>query len=343
VPVVQPYLDIIDQYRRGDVAAAVDKLRSHTGRDVTAWARALMDRRTAAGQIADRPVVFAAVMLHTEAAFAAVEARRDSWAVFHLRTARDLLDWATLQTPDECQQLIGRRDWHLMVVRVLNSCYGWSVVQSLGRAPSRAAADKGFARAYPGVESDAEMELALGSIAEGFALMRTREMSSGDGTTASLVRQCRQNAEEHFRRALAPGMVEARVRLGQVFLTQNRTAEGEVELRAVLGQTNDARLIYLVLLFLGQVAEEHQRLEEAIGFYQKAVELKPDSQAARVAFAYASERAGRLDTARAAIAPFLARREPRAVPEDDWLNYPRGQFQRGFDALEKMRATVARR
>jgi tetratricopeptide (TPR) repeat protein len=344
VPNLQPYLDVIEQYRRGDFEAAVVTLRSWTEAEAARSVGGLMDRRTPGGQIPDVPGMFAAAMLHTDTAFAAIDAQRTSDGSFHLRAAADLLAWTMLKVPDERQWLFARRDWRLMVVRILNFHFAWDVEQSLRQAHRWAPDEVKVLRAKDLTENDADMELALGSLAAGFAYMNARDLSVEGRSKDALVRQCRQRAEGHFRRALAlrPDMLEARLRLGRVVMEQERTAEAEAELRTVLERSTDPRTMYLALLFLGEAAEKDHRLQEATALYRRAVDVKPDCQAARVALAYASEREGRLDAARLVLTPLLDRSGTRTIPADDWTSYPSGQFQEGFEALDRLRTSVVR-
>jgi tetratricopeptide (TPR) repeat protein len=345
VPILQPYVDVIEQYRRGDFEAAVVTLRSWTETETAKSVGALMDRRTPGGQIPDVPAMFAAAMLHTDAAFAAIQAQRPSEGSFHLRAAADLLAWTRLKVPDERQWLFARRDWRLMVVRILNFHFAWDVEQSLRQAHRWAPDEVKVLRAKDLTESDAEMDLALGSLAAGSAYMNARDLSVEGRGKDALVRQCREQAEGHFRHALGlrPDLLEARLRLGRVLMDQDRTAEAEAELQTVLKQTTDSRTVYLALLFLGEAAEEGDRLEEATDMYRRAVAIKPDCQAARVALAYASEREGRLDAARLVLTPLLDRSGARNIPADDWTSYPSGQFQEGFEALFRLRTCVVRK
>lgn len=345
VPNLQPYLDVIEQYRRGDFEPAVVTLRSRTETQTAKSVRALMDRRTPGGQIPDVPAMFAAAMLHTDTGFAAIEAQRTSEGSFHLRAAADLLAWTMLKVPDERQWLFARRDWRLMVVRILNFHFARDVEQSLRQAHRWAPDEVKALRAKYLIEDDADMELALGSLAEGLAYMNARYLGVEGRTMDAQVREGWQRAEGHFRRALAlrPDMLEARLRLGRVLMDQHRTAEAEAELQTVLKQTTDSRTVYLALLFLGEAAEEGDRLEEATDMYRRAVAIKPDCQAARVALAYASEREGRLDAARLVLTPLLDRSGTRNIPADDWTGYPSGQFQEGFEALFRLRTCVVRK
>jgi hypothetical protein len=345
VPNLQPYLDVIEQYRRGDFEAAVVTLRSWTEAEAARSVGGLMDRRTPGGQIPDVPGMFAAAMLHTDTAFAAIDAQRTSDGSFHLRAAADLLAWTMLKVPDERQWLFARRDWRLMVVRILNFHFAWDVEQSLRQAHPWAPDEVKRLRAEALIEDDADTELALGSLAAGFAYMNARDLSLQGRSMDAQVRQCRQRAEGHFRRALGlrPDTFEARLRLGRVLMDLDRTAEAEPELQTVLKRTTDSRTVYLALLFIGEAAEKGHRLEEATDMYRRAVAIKPNCQAARVALAYASERGGRLDAARSVLTPFLDRNGSRDVPVDDWTSYPSGQFQEGFEALDGLRTSVVRK
>ena len=356
VPDLQSYLNLIEQYRRGDVAPAVETLRSWPDTKIRRIVIALMTRRTPALQIPDVPAMFAAAMLHTDAAFTAVETQGSSEASVHLRAAADLLMWTVLEVPDERRWLFSRRDWRLMVTRVLNHYIEWNVYESLNPPPPArlgppppggwAPTEMSEARATEIIEDDADMELAVGSLVEGVAFMNAQEFKiDRDRKQRALVLQLRHRAERHFRRALSlrPALVEARLRLGRVLLDQDRAAEAEVELGAVLKAGADPRTVHLALLFLGGAAEQDRRFEEATELYRRAVDIKPNGQAARVAFAYASERMGEMDRARSVVAWFLGRNEAQGLPMDDWTTYPGGQYLEGFETLDRMRASVVRK
>jgi tetratricopeptide (TPR) repeat protein len=341
---LQPYLDIIEQYRRGNTDAAGVTLRSWPETQTVKAARALMDRRSPAGQIADVPAMFAAAMAHSDVAVIALETEHPSEAAFHLEIAADLLAWTELAVKDSRQWLFARRDWRLAIVRVLNFYFASDVEQSLRHPQAWVPIEVKKLRARDLTEDGADMELAVGSLAEGFSYMTARDPSRR-GNAEAVQREYRQRAGEHFRRALVlnPNLVEARLHLGRVLLDEKQIADGEIELRAVVARTSSPRVVYLALLFLGGSAEQRQNIEEAAGLYRKAMDVQPDSQAAALAFAYASERAGRLDVARSVLASMLRRNQGQEPLVDYWVSYRRGQFQDGFDALDKFRAAVTRR
>lgn len=352
---LQAYLDLIEQYRRGEFSSAVVKLSEWTREDTTKSVVALMTRRTAFGDIPDVPVMFAAAMLHTDAAFDAAAKLAPSSGAFHLRAAADLLMWTVLHEPNDRRHLFARRDWRLMVTRVLNFYVAWSVEQSLvdpHPGPRRVdpvamdPTEMSHARATEFIAPDADTELARGSLAEGFAYMSAREAKTNrEKEPRALVVQCRQRAEDHFRLALSlrPDMMDARLRLGRVLLDVGRVSEADVELRAVVVAAADARTVHLASLFLGEASEQAGHFEAAVQHYARAVALRPESQTAHVALAQASERMGDMDRARSVIAWFLRRPDPRGSQNDDWTSYPWGQFQEGFEALGRLRASVVRK
>jgi tetratricopeptide (TPR) repeat protein len=163
----------------------------------------------------------------------------------------------------------------------------------------------------------AEVHLVFGCVAESLAeekILRRRESEA-----ASL----RDEADRAFRDALAldPGLLEARLHLGRLLVVTARLVEAEPLLEEVERGPGDERQRYLARLFLGRVAERRGRPDEAARFYARALELWPDSQAARFALAHALETEHGPAAAGPVVGASLAasRRVDRA--QDPWWPY----------------------
>ncbi len=140
-------------------------------------------------------------------------------------------------------------------------------------------------------------------------------------------------AEKHLRLVFAADdtLVEARVRLGRVLTEANRPDEAARELEGALAQSPRPYLVYLAQLFLGDVHQRADRLDEAIACYRAAIDAYPLGQAARTALAHALHRQGDHDAAFEAVRASLAL-EFEGGQADPWWAYGLSQL-RPFDAL----------
>jgi hypothetical protein len=98
----------------------------------------------------------------------------------------------------------------------------------------------------------------------------------------------------------------------------------------------DDRQRYLARLFLGRLADQRGRLDDAAHFYARALQGWPDSQAARLGLAHVLERTTGPAAARPVVAASLSasRRLDRAA--DPWWLYPFGPPGLATAALDRL-------
>jgi tetratricopeptide (TPR) repeat protein len=133
-------------------------------------------------------------------------------------------------------------------------------------------------------------------------------------------------AEARFSEALAlaPYLVEARLRRGRVRLLQGRTGPALEDLDRVAADTGRAETRYLARLFAGRALETKGELAEARDAYRAANEEAPRAQTALMALARAHDRLG--DVAEAQEA--LAGAGTVGDPGDPWWDYQAGEPDR---------------
>ena len=100
--------------------------------------------------------------------------------------------------------------------------------------------------------------------------------------------------------------------------------------------SGDDRQRYLARLFLGRLAERRGRHDEAAGFYRRALEAWPDSQAARLALGHALERSSGPAAARPLVAASLAASQRLDRAADPWWLYPFGPPGLAKAALDRV-------
>ena len=165
---------------------------------------------------------------------------------------------------------------------------------------------------------------------------RARELALGRQDSEAGRR--REQAERALRDALAldPGLQEARLRLGQLLVDQGRLVQAESLLDQVEADAADDRQRYLARLFLGRLATARGRVDDAVGFYRRALEAWPDSQAARLALAQALERSSGPSVAWPLVAGSLAASGRLDRKRDPWWVYllgPPGQAHASLSRL----------
>jgi tetratricopeptide (TPR) repeat protein len=340
-PVVRPqydltnYLTVAAAYGSANHAAALREIRQWQPREITAagadlrrQGRRLRSVPTSPGDIAFGTVE-AAVLMHAEAGLLSLAALSEVEAETHLGASVTLYQWSRDAAAEA-------RNWAGARQRAFGQgppTPGLEIRERIDRrdfyvAMAAAALAIGFpSTAHPFAEKarqaaplDPEVQLVSGCVAEAFAdeqLLRHRE---------SEATRLRNEAGPALRDALAldPTLHEARLRLGRLHLDGGRPIEAESLLEEVERQSGDDRQRYLARLFLGRLAERRGRLDEAAGFYRRALEAWPDSQAARLALGHAVERSSGPAAALPLVAASLAasRRLDRAA--DPWWLYPFG-------------------
>jgi tetratricopeptide (TPR) repeat protein len=134
-----------------------------------------------------------------------------------------------------------------------------------------------------------------------------------------------------------PSREEARLRLGHVIIQQQRWEEGLRQIQPLLEGSGHASITYYAHLFAGDAHLALGRTDDARRSFERALELFPDAQAARLGLAAAMRIAGTRDDAIAALLPAIAQ-DPRPREDDPWWIY----YDRNEDAiaaaLEQLRA-----
>jgi tetratricopeptide (TPR) repeat protein len=312
-------------------------------REIQQWSPSEIARATAALQREERRLrsvvkspdeidfhtVEAAVLLHAEAGLLFLQDQRLQAAKLHLDSSVELIQWSRHAAAD-------RRNWTTMrrhtfkdrpadpALELKESIDGRDFYVALASA----ALALGFAdTAGPFAEQarleaprNAEVQLVLGCVASGLAAEKVLQHHDSDAARA------RGGAEKAFRDALAlaPETHEARLRLGKLLLDEHRTIEAEPLLAEVDAKATDDRQRYLARLFLGRAAERRGRSEEAIRSYRRALEAWPDSQAARLALAYALEKSSGPGASRELVGAILDSSRRPDGPSDPWFLYPIG-------------------
>lgn len=321
----------IRQWQPHEIAAAVADLRRQ--------GRRLRSVPTSPGEIAFGTVE-AAVLMHAEAGLLSLAALSEVEAETHLGVSVTLYQWSRDAAADA-------RNWAEARRRTFKGppTPGLEIGERIDRrdfyvALAAAALAIGFPHtAHPFAEKarhaaplDAEVQLVYGCVAasraEEFAI-RHRDSDA---------ERSREAAGKALLDALAldPGLHEARLRLGKLLLDQQRTIEAEGLLAAVDERSADDRQRYLARLFLGRVAERRGRLDEAAGFYRRALEAWPDSQAARLALGHAVERSSGPAPARPLVAASLAASQRLDRVADPWWLYPFGPPGLAKAALDRV-------
>jgi tetratricopeptide (TPR) repeat protein len=195
--------------------------------------------------------------------------------------------------------------------------------------------------------NDAELLLARGTIQEALATLvgsvpglaglspRARDMAR---STLNERRYRLAGARRSFESALAadPGLHEARLRLGRVawHLEQKDAARSAFE--SVLSRAAEPGVLYLARLYLGRVAEDARRLEEAEGHYREALALEPQGQAAAVALSHVLGLAGDPAAAREVLQAAVSRAGSRTLADPFWA-YLSGRSDEGDAILDELR------
>jgi len=358
-----PYLEIVATYRAGRIDQATAAILSWSDPEVDQAAKAFERLR---GKVRPCPTLpdeiaaadlDAAVLLHTDASAAAY--LDEDWNAFtgQLEVARRLVEirrlvsamWqsASEATRQDCGAPVPltARDWYVAVTTSLQGRWELQTADRLAAFGLEAAPD------------DPEMLLAAGSIKEALAFGAARDpgLPPSDQLSGSAfsrvhkrrlselqaMRLDRREAAALFERALATGAapLETRLRLGRVWAQMDRRADARQALDKVLAAEPTVEERYLARLFLGRVAEEDGDIQSAVAEFRRAVEIQPHSQAARVALAYALERAGDAG-GRALLADVLAEPWPRDGWDDPWWTYYFGQFREGRQLLDALRRRV---
>lgn len=353
-PVEQRYFAVLASYEQGHFEKAVVELLAWPEDDLRLMRRCLVEMPVVDGtalpdQINARSKA-AAVMMHTEAAVSALLADAVGPANLHLDVAQLLLTTGRGSHKqlsvfsDDVDTRGGElvagfsRAWLPAVTRQLTRVLAYDAGRKLLQAVTRS--DDYMAFLVRTREPD--LMVAAGMLEEGAAFIRSRERELTEIKKEPVsVESSRRWAEAAFRRALEldPTDSYVRVRLGHLLLEAGRVEEAATELRRVGGDAT-ARSRYLAALFAAEAAERQGDATAAAARYQEALTILPGSQAARVGFAALLESRGELAQAAETLRPLARRRRQPDAQADPWTTYPRGDFQRGSEAMVRLRAMV---
>ncbi len=152
-----------------------------------------------------------------------------------------------------------------------------------------------------------------------------------------------RQAERRFREAvtLDPGFVEARVRLGQALLQNDRPSDAAVELRQATAAAPEGDLGYFAYLLLGQADDRLGHDRAAAASYTRASAIRPAARSPRLAQVALDRRSGDRDGAWRDLQPLLTPPVPRQTEADPWWRFYRWQSTSGKTLMDEIRASVA--
>jgi tetratricopeptide (TPR) repeat protein len=328
--VAMPYAQAIDQYRRGDVEAAVASLSAIEDSRIPAevnrfWQYVEQTPERRAG------LTGGAVLLHTEVAFTrgvlpSIQ-RRD----VHLESARLLL--RRLETLGEGRTLT--RDWYLLVVSFLQA--GRDISRS---RPLLADARKRF-------PDDPKILLASGVDHEVLSANSIGWLEFFD-LDGRLVGEEQVNADRELERAAGllraalaaqpdpESRDEARLRLGRILYRRADVEGASQQLTAVHATASEPLLKYLAAVFLATLEGDRQRLDRANELYEEAVKIYPQSQSAFIGLSELAYRRGNPREAAAIMTALLQ----FPAKDDPWWLYLLGQGWHFKSRLMSLRASV---
>jgi tetratricopeptide (TPR) repeat protein len=328
------YRAAVDDYRAKRTQAAITALNSLNHNelaDVVERLRALharqQDRRPAPTDAPfawDRPSLFAAGMLHVDAALSTT--RPDDF------TRHALLADTLLRTADEAPNgqrpgAAERRDALAIALLLIN-----------GRSDhARQYLDDAIRR----LPNDAPLLATSGMVKETDADTLADTTPANATTYFGRLRGVRDDdlhkARTLYERALAadPTLVEARVRLARVMTLEHDDARAAALLDQALASQPPPRWKYMALLLLGGVRERAGRAADAIRLYTAALEAWPDGQSAYISMGHAMFAAGSREEAGEVLEKMFARGLAPTGGADPWWDY---QFDDWIHAQELLQA-----
>lgn len=156
-----------------------------------------------------------------------------------------------------------------------------------------------------------------------------------------------ESAERHWRRAegllrralaIDRSFVEARLRLGRALIQQRKLDEGLRLVEQAIAESSDRTIRYFGHLFAGDALLGLDRAAESRDSYQRAIELYPHAQAARMGLGSALRSLSDGSQALEAMLPSLTR-EPSTRPGDDpWWEYYEGDGAHVEALIDQLRA-----
>jgi tetratricopeptide (TPR) repeat protein len=132
-----------------------------------------------------------------------------------------------------------------------------------------------------------------------------------------------RRAEGLLRRALTlnPAFPEARLRLAHVLIQLAKYEEGLALAEQVVAESNVATTRYYALLFAGDALLSLDRNARARASYERAIDLFPETQAARLGLASALRIGGETEKALEALLPTITKDPSERGGDDPWWAY----------------------
>ena len=304
------YPSLIQLYASGQGVAAIKALERWPQNQVSTTIKSL------AGSLPSQDLVSAAV-LHTECANLLVDSKPFE-ALFHVDAARTLLQTAAARPEGSQSTRTVLKRWYTFVV---------SMLISAGQLNHGAHYLRQYRLAFP---NDAVSYFLDGSRAETSVQQRLardlRRRAPYEGQNSERSEGVMKTALQSYEHALNvdPGLSRARLHLGWVwmFLGDDRRASTALHRAAEDADVDSIR--YLAHLFLGDLAERANRLDEAKRELEAAVAIGPGHQTAYVALSRIESSLGDVERARA-LAVLCAQ-----LVKDDNAD-PWWDFRIGFD------------
>ncbi len=324
-PPATPYEEALRRYRSGDREGATAEVCTWPEGRLRDQVSALSAITRAAGSCPD---CAAALMLHTDCAR---EARRGGGAAGpHESLAIEI---AGLMKDDLVRRSFVVR-WHGAMTGLAVGENRWDDAVTWAERGLRDFPDSG------------EMLLVLGSIEETLGTLGVAPAVSGTPTDLGRgfpnvvprtdPRDRLVKARRLLRAALdaAPGLQEARLRLGRVAWRLGEAAEARSALEQLLAARPEPSTVFLARLFLGRLQEDEGRLDEAARSYAAALALDPRCQSAHLALSHVRLRQGDSTAARREAEEAVKPAGYRQRSDPLWL-YPWGA---AVDAEERLAA-----
>jgi tetratricopeptide (TPR) repeat protein len=150
-----------------------------------------------------------------------------------------------------------------------------------------------------------------------------------------------EEAQRYFEEATqrAPGLIEARLRLGNVLAKVGPSGEAADHLRRATQDDAEPLLQYYAHLILGQMLTALGDRANAVLAYEKAGRIMPLARLPNLALAAAAARAGDDDARRRLLSRALsADLDDQAEP---WFSYSQSAGRHAGELLDSLRKSVA--
>jgi VWFA-related protein len=295
----RPNLAIYTELVRAFLDGEIDRAMS----GVLGWRPKELEELAASLPPEDMPLRRAALLLHTALAFRLWENARAIEADAQIAIGRAVL---AKDAPSDLH-----RDWLLTVGYYQQATSSPAKAQPFFLECTRLFPDA--AEAWLG----AGMSHELSAFPDGLAV-------AGAAPTQGAA----EEAERCYREAvrIAPGLPEARLRLGRVLRVAGALDEAERELAAAVAAGGEGSLTALAHVFWGELRETRRDAEGAIEHYRSALAMDRECQTAAFALSEALHRLGRYREAADSLAPALLTGDPAGL--SPWHAYHVGSGRR---------------